>query len=135
MAFMAVTASLPPSAWLLFAATVVWALVYDTQYAMVDREDDLAVGIKSSAILFGRYDRLIIGFLQILFLALLAYVGYLSGRGGWFYGGLVVAALFAGYHQYLIRNREPAACFEAFLNNNYLGMAVFLGLVLDYSLG
>jgi len=135
MAFTAVTGSVPASAWLLFGATVVWALVYDTQYAMADREDDLKVGIKSTAILFGRYDRLIIGLLQVLLLGLLAYVGYLAGRGLWYGISLTVAAVLAIRHQYLIRDREPAACFRAFLGNNYLGMAVFLGLVADYALG
>jgi len=135
MAFTAVVGSGPASAWLLFAATVVWALVYDTQYAMVDREDDLKVGIKSTAILFGRYDRLIIGLLQVLLLGLLAYVGYLIGRGLWYAVGLGVAAVLAVRHQYLIKDREPAACFRAFLDNNYLGMVVFLGLVADYGLG
>jgi 4-hydroxybenzoate polyprenyltransferase len=135
MAFTAITGSVPLVAWVLFAATVVWALVYDTQYAMVDREDDLKAGIKSTAILFGRYDRVIIGLLQVLMLILLAYVGQLAGRGGWYSVGLGVAAALAVYHQYLIRDREPAACFHAFLDNNYLGMAVFLGLVADYALG
>jgi len=135
MAFTAVVGSVPASAWLLFAATIVWTLVYDTQYAMVDREDDLQVGIKSTAILFGRYDRLIIGLLQVLLLGLLAYVGYLTGRGLWYAVGLIAAAVLAVRHQYLIKDREPAACFRAFLDNNYLGMAVFLGLVVDYALG
>ncbi len=135
MAFTAVVGSVPPLAWLLFGATVVWALVYDTQYAMVDREDDLKIGIKSTAILFGRYDRLIIGLLQVLLLGLLAYVGYLAERGAWYAVGLMVAAVLAVRHQYLIRDHEPAACFRAFLDNNYLGMAVFLGLVADYALG
>jgi len=134
MAFTAVTGSVPASAWLLFGATVVWALVYDTQYAMADREDDLKIGIKSTAILFGRYDRLIIGLLQLLLLGLLAYVGYLAERGVWYGIGLTIAALLAVRHQYLIRDREPAACFRAFLDNNYLGMVVFFGLVVDYAL-
>jgi len=134
MAFTAVAGSVPTSAWLLFSATVVWALVYDTQYAMADREDDLKVGIKSTAILFGRYDRLIIGLLQLLLLGLLAYVGYLAGRGVWYSIGLAAAAVLAIHHQYLIRDREPAACFRAFLDNNYLGMVVFLGFVADYTL-
>jgi len=135
MAFTAVVGSVPTSAWLLFAATVVWALVYDTQYAIVDREDDLKAGIKSTAILFGRYDRLIIGLLQVLLLGLLAYVGYLTGRGAWYAAGLIAATVLAVRHQYLIKDREPAACFRAFLDNNYLGMAAFLGLVADYALG
>jgi len=134
MAFTAVTGSVPLSAWLLFGATLVWALVYDTQYAMADREEDLKIGIKSTAILFGCYDRLLIGLLQLLLLGLLAYVGYLTERGIWYIVGLTVAAGLATHHQYLIRNREPAACFRAFLANNYLGMAVFFGLVADYAL-
>jgi 4-hydroxybenzoate polyprenyltransferase len=134
MAFTAITGSVPPLAWLLFGATVVWALVYDTQYAMVDREDDLEVGIKSTAILFGRYDRLIIGLLQIVLLVLLAYVGHLAGRGAWYFAGIAVSLALALHHQFLIRDREPAACFHAFLDNNFLGMAVFLGLVADYAL-
>lgn len=135
MAFSAVTGSVPPMAWLMFGATVVWALVYDTQYAMVDREDDLEVGIKSTAILFGRYDRLIVGLLQLLLLVLLAGVGYLADRGVWYLVGITFAAALAMHHQYLIRNRVPADCFHAFLDNNYLGMAVFLGLAADYALG
>jgi 4-hydroxybenzoate polyprenyltransferase len=134
MAFSAVAGQIPAEAWVLFAATVVWALVYDTQYAMVDREDDLAVGIKSSAILFGRFDRLAIGALQIAFLGLMIHVGLAAGRGVWYLGGVGAAALLALYQQHLIRDRRPKACFEAFLNNNYLGMALFLGLVLDYAL-
>lgn len=135
MAFIAITGAVPPFAWVLFGATVVWALVYDTQYAMVDRDDDLKVGIKSTAILFGQYDRLIIGLLQILLLIMLAYVGYLAGLGGLYFVALAVAAALAAHHQYLIHNREPAACFRAFLDNNYFGMVVFLGLLADYALG
>jgi 4-hydroxybenzoate polyprenyltransferase len=135
MAFTAIQGAVPPLAWLLFCATVVWALVYDTQYAMVDREDDRAVGIKSTAILFGRYDRLVVGALQVLLLIMLALVGYLAERGIWYAVGLVVAGILAAYHQYLMRDREPGACFRAFLGNNYLGMAVFLGLAADYALG
>jgi 4-hydroxybenzoate polyprenyltransferase len=135
MAYSAVAGAIPSEAWVLFAATLIWALIYDTQYAMVDREDDLQVGIKSSAILFGSHDRLMIGLLQLAFIGLLAYVGLETGRGVWFYVALAVAGGLAVYHQYLIRDREPTACFEAFLNNNYLGMAVFMGLMLDYALG
>lgn len=132
MAFSAITETVPPLAWLLFTAVVLWALIYDTQYAMVDREDDLEVGIKSTAILFGRHDLLIIALLQVLLLGLLAYIGFLADRGMWYFCGLAVAAALAGYHQYLIRYRDTGACFEAFLNNNYYGMVVFLGLVVDY---
>lgn len=133
MAFMALTETIPTLGWVLFAATLVWALIYDTQYAMVDREDDLKIGIKSTAILFGDWDRVIIGLLQVLMLGILAWVGFAAGRGLWYFAGLEVAAALAVYQQWLIRGREPAACFQAFLNNNYLGMVVFLGLVLDYA--
>jgi len=133
MAFMAVTESIPVLAWVLFVATLIWALIYDTQYAMVDREDDLKIGIKSTAILFGDWDRLAIGLLQALMLAILVWVGLEAGRGLWYFAGIEAAAAFAVYQQWLIRKREPTGCFQAFLNNNYLGMAVFLGLVLDYA--
>ena len=133
MAFSAVTGGVPPLAWLLFATTLVWALIYDTQYAMVDREDDLKVGIKSTAILFGRHDRLTVAVLQVIMLGMLVGVGRLAELGGYYYAGLVVAALFAVYQQFLIRNRERGACFQAFLNNNFFGVAVFAGLVLDYA--
>ncbi|WP_295540577.1 4-hydroxybenzoate octaprenyltransferase [uncultured Thiohalocapsa sp.] len=134
MAFMAIQEGIPGFTWVLFAATVIWALVYDTQYAMVDRDDDLKIGIKSTAILFGRYDRLVVGLLQVLMLALLAWVGAAGARGWVYFAGLGVAALLAVYQQWLIRDREPKRCFVAFLNNNYFGMAIFLGLVLDYLL-
>ena len=135
MAFTAVTGAIPPHAWVLFIATLIWALIYDTQYAMVDREDDLKIGIKSTAILFGRWDRLTVGVLQILMLGLLLWIGQETGRGLIYQLCLGAAAALAVYQQYLIRDRQPSACFEAFLNNNYFGMAVFLGLVLDHALG
>jgi len=133
MVFAAQTGSVPPLAWLLFIATVLWATVYDTMYAMVDRDDDLRLGVKSTAILFGEADRLIIGVLQLTLLATLAVVGLQAELGIPYYLGLVVAAGFALYHQYLIRTRAPAQCFKAFLNNNLLGAAVFIGLVLNYA--
>lgn len=135
MAFTAITGSIPVYAWVLFGATLIWALIYDTQYAMVDRNDDLQIGIKSTAILFGDWDRLVVGLLQLVMLVILAWIGWVSGRGHWYAAGLVLAACLAAYQQWLIRDREPGACFEAFLNNNYFGMAVFLGLVLDYASG
>ena len=135
MAFMAIQETIPLYAWVLFLSTVVWALIYDTEYAMVDREDDLKIGIKSTAILFGRYDRLIVGLLQLLMLMLLVVVGVAAGLGSAYYFGLAAAAGFSGYQQWMIRNREPSRCFAAFLNNNYFGMAVFIGLVIDYLLG
>lgn len=132
MAFTALQGQIPLLAWPLFVATVIWALIYDTMYAMVDREDDLKVGIKSTAILFGRYDRLVIGLLQLLMLALLAWVGWQAGRGVIYAVGLLMGAGLFAYQQWLIRDREPAKCFQAFLNNHYFGMVVFFALALDY---
>lgn len=133
MAFAAITGTLPILAWQLFIAVLIWALIYDTQYAMVDREDDLRIGIKSSAILFGAYDRLIVGILQFLMLTLLVDVGIQAGRGYLYTISIAIAGLLAIYQQYLIRNRVPSACFKAFLHNNYYGMTIFLGLLLDYA--
>jgi 4-hydroxybenzoate polyprenyltransferase len=132
MAFAAQTGELPLVAWVLFLAGVLWTTAYDTMYAMVDREDDLVIGIRSSAILFGRADRLVIGVLQAGALAGLGLAGSLAHLGHWYWAGLAVAATFAVYQQWLIKDREPAACFRAFLNNNLLGLAVFAGLALDY---
>ena len=116
----------------LMAATVCWAIAYDSFYAMVDREDDLKIGVKSSAILFGRYDRFWIAVFQVLSLSLLAYVGDLAGLGAIYYGALGVAALLAGWQQWLAASGSTEACFRAFLNNHYFGMCVFLGLALDF---
>lgn len=132
MAFTAIQAEVPPVGWLLFAATVVWALIYDTQYAMVDRADDLKIGIRSTAILFGERDRLIIGLLQVLMIGLLVATGILVQRGPIFYLGVAVGVALFGYQQWLMRGREPARCFQAFLDNNRFGMVVFLGLFVDY---
>ena len=132
MAFAAQTGAVPPLAWILFLANVCWSVAYDTAYAMVDREDDRRVGVKSTAILFGRHDRLLIGVFHALTIALLAIAGSLAARGILYYVGLGVAVGLAGYQQLLIRERAPAGCFKAFLNNNGFGAAVFAGLVLDY---
>ncbi len=132
MAFTALQNQVPAVAWVLFAATVIWALIYDTMYAMVDRYDDLKIGIKSTAILFGSYDRLIIALLQLLMLGLLLWAGFLASRGGWYWLGVGTVALLFLYQQWLIRERDPDACFNGFLNNNYVGMALFAGLFLDY---
>ena len=132
MAFTALQNQIPAVAWVLFAATVCWALIYDTMYAMVDREDDLAVGIKSTAILFGRRDRLVIGLLQLLMLVLLWQTGQIAGRGTPYLLALLGAAMLFVYQQWLIRDREPADCFRAFLNNHYVGMIIFAGLLIDY---
>ncbi|MEJ2454281.1 MAG: 4-hydroxybenzoate octaprenyltransferase [Candidatus Thiodiazotropha sp.] len=134
MAFMALDETIPSLAWVLFVATVIWALIYDTQYAMVDREDDLKIGVKSTAILFGRYDNLIVGLLQLVMLALLAQVGVMADLGGFYYLGLLVGGALFVYQQWLTRDRQPKPCFDAFLNNNLFGMVVFLGLAFDYLL-
>ena len=133
MAWAAQANTLNRFTWLVFIANVLWTVAYDTIYAMVDRNDDLKVGIKSTAILFGDHDRLIVGLLQGLTLVVLFMVGEQNGRGVWFNLGLVgMAALFV-YQQHLIRHRERQDCFRAFLNNNWAGFAVFIGLVIDYA--
>ncbi|MES9967247.1 MAG: 4-hydroxybenzoate octaprenyltransferase [Sedimenticola sp.] len=132
MAFMALTENVPPNAWLLYIATVIWALVYDTQYAMVDREDDLKIGVKSTAILFGEYDVAMILLLQVSMLGVMVLVGVKEELTLFYYLGLTVAAMLVVYQLTLIRKRDPAGCFKAFLNNNYFGMAVFLGLLAHY---
>ncbi len=132
MAFAAQTGGVPPLAWVLFAANVFWAVAYDTAYAMVDRVDDLKVGVKSTAILFGRYDRAMIFLFHIVTIALLAMVGTLAHLGLGYYAGLTAALGLAIYQQHLIRERERDGCFRAFLNNNWFGAAVFTGLMMSY---
>ncbi len=132
MAFAAETGAVPLLAWVVFGANVFWSAAYDTQYAMVDRDDDLKVGVKSTAILFGRWDRLFIALSHLMTIVLLAWAGRMAGLGVMYYAGLVLASAIAGYQQGLIRRRERQACFRAFLNNNYFGAAVFAGLLLDY---
>ena len=132
MAFAAQTGSVPKVAWLLFVATVLWATVYDTMYGMVERDDDIKIGVKSTAVLFGEADRTIIAIIQLLFIAALLLIGQAAALGGYYYFGVLLAAALSIYQQYLIRNREPKCCFQAFLNNNWLGAAVFSGLVLHY---
>jgi len=122
-----------PMATALIAANLCWVIAYDTYYAMADREDDLKIGVKSSAILFGRHDRLITALLQALSFVLLIGVGLHDGRGVFWYGGLAVGVLCALYEQYLIREREAGACFRAFLHSHYIGLAVLIGLALDYA--
>lgn len=132
MAFAAQINALPPIAWLTLIATVLWAVAYDTMYAMVDREDDIEIGVKSTAILFGDEDRLIIGIIQIMLLGVLLLIGNKAELGGMYYVGLAAAAILGIYQQFLIRNREPAQCLQAFLNNHWLGAAVFTGLLAHY---
>jgi 4-hydroxybenzoate polyprenyltransferase len=132
MAFAALTGAVPRIAWLLLTAVVLWAAVYDTMYAMVDREDDERIGVKSTAILFGEADRFIIAVMMAMMLFALYLAGEEAGRGTWYRGGLAAAALFFLYELWLIRGRRPDACFRAFNNNHYVGMVVFIGLALDY---
>jgi 4-hydroxybenzoate polyprenyltransferase len=133
MAFAAVEGRLPSTAWLLLIANIFWALAYDTEYAMVDRDDDIAIGIRTAAITFGRFDVLAVMLCYGVALGLIACVGYLEQRGVYFYTGIVVAAAIACYHYTLIRHRDRQGCFEAFNHNNWLGAAIFVGLVLDYA--
>ncbi len=132
MAFAAQTGSVPGVAWVLFAAAACWIVAYDTIYAMVDRDDDLRIGVHSSAILFGRGDRVAVGLLQLASLGLLVIAGDIVGLRRWFCAGLVVAALLAVQQLRLIWAREPASCFRAFLAHNWFGCAVFVGIALDY---
>lgn len=135
MAFAAQTGEVPRVAWLLFVATVLWTTAYDTMYGMVDRDDDLKIGVKSTAILFGDSDRLVIGVLQLLALGALMLAGQAVMLDGYFNFGLALAAGLSLYQQYLIRERQPDACFKAFLNNHWFGAAVFSGIVLAYLAG
>jgi 4-hydroxybenzoate polyprenyltransferase len=132
MAYAAQLDSVPAEAWWLLLANVFWAMAYDTEYAMVDRADDLRIGIKTSAITFGNYDVAAVMLCYALALGLIAWVGSGAGRGWGFFGGVVVAAGIAGYHYTLIRSREPARCFKAFLHNNWIGASVFAGIALDF---
>ncbi len=132
MAYAAVSEALPLSCWLMFIANICWAVAYDTQYAMVDRDDDLKIGVKSTAILFGKNDKLIIGILQVMTLALMAAVGWLSGLHWEFYWSIFIAGALFIYQQKLIKDRERSACFKAFMNNNYVGLVLFIGLAMSY---
>lgn len=134
MAFTAVQQQLPPAAWLIFAAKLLWTVAYDTQYAMVDRDDDLKIGIKSTAVFFGRHDRLMIALLHLGALLLLLWAGHLSGLGLWFHLGLGAAALLFLYQQWLIRHRERMPCLQAFLNNHWAELLVLVGIIADYAL-
>lgn len=132
MAFAAQTGSVPKVAWLMYVINVVWSVVYDTMYAMADREDDIKAGVKSTAILFGDADRVIIGILQGMVLLGLFLLGQQLGLGAAYYMGLAVVVALGVYQQYLIRQRQPTQCFKAFLNNNWVGAAIFAGLVISY---
>ncbi|HIF9212412.1 TPA: 4-hydroxybenzoate octaprenyltransferase [Photobacterium damselae] len=131
MAYAAQSGQLPLAAWLLFAANILWTIAYDTQYAMVDRDDDLKIGIKSTAILFGRFDKMIIGMLQLGTLLLLTALGGVLGLSQIFYWFLLLAAMLFVYQQMLIKQRQREDCFRAFLNNNYVGMVICIGLAVS----
>lgn len=133
MAFAAQTGEVPQLAWLVFGTALVWAVIYDTFYAMVDREDDRRIGAKSTALLFGDADLFVIAGLQIVMLAGLAFVGLRAGLGFWFYLAVAGAAGLMIYHQWLARDRQPAGCFAAFLHNHTIGLVVFTGILLDYA--
>jgi len=132
MAFAAQTGEIPRLAWLIWLAAVVWAVIYDTMYAMVDRDDDLKLGIKSTAILFSSADVFIVTLLQVILMLAFWLIGAAAQLGAWYFACTVVAGLFFVYQYRLIREREPAACFRAFLNNRYVGATIFIGIALDY---
>ena len=132
MAFSATLNEVPKIAWLIYIAAILWIITYDTMYAMVDRDDDIRIGVKSTAVLFGDMDKAIIGLLQLLTLAIFIMLGIDLNLSFWFYLGLLGMGGFFIYQQYLIRERQREACFTAFLNNNYAGMAVFIGLFIHY---
>lgn len=133
MAFAAQTGTVPAIAWLMFVSAVVWATVYDTEYAMVDRDDDLRIGVKSTAILFGDMDRFMIGVLQVLMLLTLVMIGQRAELGAVYQLSVAAGAILFAWQQWLIRDRDREACFRAFLNNNYFGAVIFLGVVLSYA--
>jgi 4-hydroxybenzoate polyprenyltransferase len=132
MAFAAQLDALPRVAFVLYIAAVIWAAIYDTIYAMIDREDDLKIGVRSSAILFADMDRLLIGAMQLMMLYALVLVGRNMHYGSWYQGGVLAAAVLFVWQQWLIRRRDPAGCLRAFVNNQYVGLAVFVGILLQY---
>jgi len=132
MAWAAQSNHLPSGVWVLFLINAIWTVVYDTQYAMVDRDDDLHIGVKSTAILFGRFDKLIVGFLQLMTLILLIGIGTIYQQGTFYYWSVFIVCSLFVYQQHLIRYRQRDQCFQAFLNNNYVGMIVTIGLFSTY---
>ncbi len=133
MVFAAQTGNTPELAWLIFGTAMIWAVIYDTFYAMVDRADDMKVGVKSTAILFGEADLFVIGGLQVLMLFALILIGVRAGLGFWYYLSVAASAVLMGWHQWLARDRQPAGCFAAFLHNHLIGMVIFTGIVLHYT--
>lgn len=132
MAFAELQGEIPLVAWLLFIANLMWTVAYDTMYAMVDRDDDVKIGVKSTAILFGQYDKRIVGFLQLFTLALLFTVGEILAFGWPYQLALVCSAALFSYQQMLIVNRERDNCFKAFLNNHWVGLIIFIGVYIEY---
>ena len=132
MAYAAQANEVTAVTWLIFLATILWATAYDTMYAMVDYDDDIKIGVKSTAILFGNLDKLIIGIIQLLLILDLLLIGHRAELSGFYYLGVTAASLFAIYQQYLIKDRIRERCFQAFLNNNWFGLVLFIGVVLDY---
>jgi 4-hydroxybenzoate polyprenyltransferase len=133
MAFAAQTGQTEQLAWLVFGTALIWAVIYDTFYAMVDRSDDLKLGVRSTAILFGDADLFVIGGLQFLMLLALLLIGEMADLSGWYFSSVAIAVLLMAYHQWLARDRNPEGCFKAFQHNHYIGMAIFIGIVLDYT--
>jgi 4-hydroxybenzoate polyprenyltransferase len=133
MVFAAQTGRAPQLAWIVFGAAIIWAVIYDTFYAMVDREDDRKIGVKSTALLFGDADLFVIAGLQLIMLLALIFIGVRAELGFWYYLSVACAAGLMGYHQWLARDRRPAGCFAAFLHNHFIGLIVFIGIVLHYS--
>jgi 4-hydroxybenzoate polyprenyltransferase len=131
MAFAATTGRVPPLAWALLAANVAWTIAYDTEYAMVDRDDDRRIGIRTSAILFGRYDVPAVMACYLAFLLGMGAIGVWQRYGIAYFGGVAAASLIAGHHYRLIRGRTREGAFKAFLHNNWIGAAIFAGIVLD----
>ena len=133
MAFAAQTGGTPELAWLVFGTAAIWAVIYDTFYAMVDREDDIRIGVKSTAVLFGEVDLFVIAGLQLLMLLALTLIGYRAGLGFWYYFSVAIAAAMMAWHLWLARDRQPAGCFQAFLKNHQVGMVIFIGIALHYT--
>lgn len=134
MVYSAMDHSLSIDCWLLYAAAILWAVAYDTLYAMVDKEDDLKIGIKSTAIAFGRYDKYWVAGCHLLMMCLMIILGWQVGCGPYYFLAIVIALGFIFYQQWLIKNRDKEACFQAFLNNQWVGAILFLGTVLDFYL-
>ncbi len=129
MAFSAQTGEVPVQAYWIFAANIIWTLIYDTMYAMADREEDLEIGVKSAAILFAKYDRIIIGILQVLLLLIFIKIGNLFNLGLFYQLSTLIISILMVYHQFLINNRQKTPCFKAFLHNHYIGLALFAGIL------